>query len=422
MRLIDRLFPRRAKNRTGTEFRTVADYSPAFTTYGGGVYEQALTRRAVDAFATAVSKLKPVCTGTAQPQIQRAFKTAPNRYMTWPQFLYRAATICEVDTTLAVVPVFGSDLQTYTGLWPLKFDSAQVFTIGSEPWVRFYLPSGDVMAIELEKVAFVNKFQYESDFFGSDNVLDGLMMLMDYQEQAQKNAIQNGARIEWIGAVDGMIDPDDTDRMRSKFAEDNLTADNDSGLLIYDSRFRDLKQVEPRSYTISNEEMERIERNVFFYFGVNEKILTNSYDEATWDAFYEGKVEPFGLMLSESVSKMLFTQRERLNNGVSFSSNRLEYTSAATKRNMIRDMFDRGLINPNEAREILQMPPIEGGDKYYIRGEYIDASMVSEHTLNGAKGDSAVSIPSTDEDFDGGDKEYLQKDGDGDEKDQDGRA
>lgn len=384
MKLIDKLFPSRNRDRTGTEFRTVAEWSPTFAPWSGDVYGQALTRRAIESFATACSKLKPYSTGTAQPMIQRAFRTSPSKYQTWPAFLYRCATVFEVDTTLAVLPVFGADVQTYTGIYPVRFTSAEVFTVGDEPWVRFTLPSGDRMAIELSKVAFVSKYQYESDIFGTDNVLDSTMRLIDAQEQAQDFAIKNGAKIRWIGAVDGLMDPDDVDDMRSKFSEENLSDGNESGLLIYDSRFRDLKEVDPKSYTIDAEEMERIQNNVYDYFGTNELIIQNKYDEDVWDAYYEGKVEPFGLALGESLSHMLFTQRERANNWVSFSSNRLEYSSNASKRNMIRDMLDRGVISINEAREILQLPPVPDGDRFVIRGEYIDARLLSQHTIQQA--------------------------------------
>jgi hypothetical protein len=53
-----------------------------------------------------------------------------------------------------------------------------------------------------------------------------------------------------------------------------------------------------------------------------------------------------------------------------FSANRLEYASAASKRNMNRDMTDRAIMTINEGRELLQLAPIEGGDIFILRGEY----------------------------------------------------
>ena len=38
-----------------------------------------------------------------------------------------------------------------------------------------------------------------------------------------------------------------------------------------------------------------------------------------------------------------------------------------------KDLVDRGVISINEAREIWQLPPIDGGDVHILRGEYYDS-------------------------------------------------
>ena len=61
-----------------------------------------------------------------------------------------------------------------------------------------------------------------------------------------------------------------------------------------------------------------------------------------------------------------------------FSANRLEYAAASSKRNINKDMCDRGIMTLNEAREILQLPPIDGGDVFILRGEYKVGSSFEE--------------------------------------------
>jgi hypothetical protein len=68
---------------------------------------------------------------------------------------------------------------------------------------------------------------------------------------------------------------------------------------------------------------------------------------------------------------MLFTFREQgTGNEVIASSNRLQYLSNAEKLNVTRELLDRGIITQNQAMEIWNLPPIEGGDVRIIRGEY----------------------------------------------------
>lgn len=388
--LIDKILSRPKDRPTAGQFKTFTGYQAAFTPWSGDVYEQELTRAAIHASALAASKLKPEVSDvvrTSHSRIWSAFAGHPNRYMGWSQFLYRLKTIYEVDTTAYVVPQLAEDGVTVNGLWPLKCDYAEVVDYGGEPWVRFHLGSGDVIAIEMRSCAILTKYQYASDFFGGGNALDATMALIHAQNQAEEKAIKLGANIMYIGKLTGQVREDDMERKRDRFAESNLRS-NATGLMLYDQTFESVEQVNHKSYVIDPEEMGRIERHVYTYFGVNEDILQNKYDEDTWDAFYEGNVEPFAIQLADQLNQMLFTVRERrAGNQVSFSSNRLEYMSAASKRNMIRDMLDRGVFTINDARDILQMPRLTGeyeelGNRHVIRGEYVDAQLMNSPTAD----------------------------------------
>lgn len=378
MGLLEKILPKAKKDVRGTVFKTVSESSPVFVPFSGNVYEQELTRASIDRFATWCSKLKPEVQGTAKPAVRKAFETSPNPWETWPQFLYRLATILEIDTTAFVVPVLDDDMETVRGLSIMYCLNAETLEYKGVPWIRFNLASGDTPCLPLDEVCIVNRFQYRSDFFGEPNCLKPTMQLIDAQNQAQKAAIKNGAKIQFIGSLTGQVREEDMKAKRDRFVADNLRDENNGGLMLYDQTFADIKQVEPKSYVIDPDEMERVEKSVFNYFGTNEDILQNKFTEDTWGAYYEGRIEPFAVQLGEGLSHMLYTPRERANNKVSFSANRLEYASNASKRNMIRDMMDRGVFTLNEAREVLQLPPVEGGDVRVIRGEYMNADTMAE--------------------------------------------
>lgn len=356
-------------------FRTFTEYQPVFTTWQGSVYEQELTRSAIHAFANGCSKLKPECTGSAKPKLRRCYETQPNELMTWPKFLYRLATIYENDCTAFVVPELDRNGET-VGLWPLKCEGADIGEVAGRPWIVFHTAAGDDKAIELERVCVLTKYQYLSDVFGSPNALAETMRLLHAQGEAQRAAIGAGATIRFIGQLTGQVREEDMNDKRERFSRDNLSRDNTSGLLLYDNTFENVRQIEPFSYTISDKEMERIENNVFDYFGTNRDILQNRFNEDHWNSYYEGKIEPFAVQLGEGLTAMGYTRQEQARNRVTFSSNRLQFATSASKRNMIRDMTDRGIMSINEAREILQLPPIED-DTRVIRGEYADATLLS---------------------------------------------
>ena len=193
------------------------------------------------------------------------------------------------------------------------------------------------------------------------------------------NAVKNSANIRFMAKIANMLKPEDIRKERERFTEDNLSADNKSGMIIYDSKFSELKQVESKPYTPNALQMQQIQENVCTHFGTNMNILQNKFNEETWNAYYEGKIEPFALQLSLVMSNMTYSQREIAHgNMITFSANRLQYASNATKLQVSTQLFDRGLLNRNGVMDIWNMAHVENGDKYYIRKEYTEVEKLGE--------------------------------------------
>lgn len=410
MGLLEKIF-KKPKKIVGTGFQTFTENNPIFTAWSGRIYEQELTRAVIERFATACSKLKPEIVGEAKPGVNKFIKSYPNETMTWVAFLKRLAAMYEIDGTAVVVPVFANDGYTITGIYPLRFEVAEIIDLHGEPWIRFTFATSEQSAIELENVCIINKFQVDSDIFGEKNCLGDTMELMHAQAEAQTNAIKNGAKIRFIGSINGTLREDDIKKKRERFMDINFSSENNGGLLVYDNTFTDVKQVNPTSYVISDEEMQRIQNNVFNYFGMNEEVLQNKETEDVWGSWYEGKVEPFAVALGEGLTQMMFSRVQiRHGNRISFSANRLEYASNASKRNMVRDMVDRGIFTINEGREVLQLPPIPDGDVRVIRGEYMNATTLDALAQVQGGGRMPKNVYESDFDLEGDDDIYADSD------------
>ena len=383
-------------DENGLGYQTFTEYQPVFTSWSGSIIEQELTHAAIERFAEACSKLKPEIYGNAKPQITRAIRTQPNDMMTWSSFLNRVATCYETDGTAVVTPVFSKDYRII-GFFPLKFAWADVIDLDGTPWIKFYFDVGEPAALKLSEVCIISKLRYESDIFGVPNCLGQTMQLIHSQAEAQKNAIENGAKVRFIGQLNGQVREDDMEKKRKRFVADNLSASNEGGLLVYDATWANITPIKQDSYVISPEEMKRIQDNVFNYFGTNEKILQNSYTEDEWNAYYEGKVEPFAIALSEGLTSMCFSISEQYSadkghkNGISFSSNRLEYASIKSKVSVVCNLVDRGIMSLNQALEVFQLPPVDGGDIRVIRGEYVNTDRLQGEIVDGGEGDTTVS-------------------------------
>lgn len=376
MGLFEKLFPSKTKNKKAENvegyFKTLNTYTPSFTTYEGGIYEMELTRAAIHSFATAVSKLKPEFTGSAYKSLEKKLQYKPNQYMDTTKFLYRLATILSVNTTAFIIPLYQDDMVTIKGYYPLLPQNTEVIDVQGEAWLRYTFANGQKAAIEFKYVGVLTQFQFQNDFFGDGNSpLVSTLSLMDIQKQGMEEAIKQSANIRFMAKLGQTLRPEDIKKERDRFSADNLSADNLSGMMMFDAKYSEVKQIDSKPFIIDNEQMDHIKNNVFNYFGVNEDIIQNKFDEDTWNAFYEGKIEPFSLQLGLVMTNMTFTDNEVAHgNQIMWTANRMQYASNKTKLQVSTQLFDRGILSTNQVMDIWNMAHVENGDERYIRKEY----------------------------------------------------
>ena len=149
-------------------------------------------------------------------------------------------------------------------------------------YLRYLFANGEYGAIEFEKVGIMTDFEYSDDLFGEDNsTLKPTMQLIHTQNEGIINAVKNSASIRFMAKIANMLKPEDIKAERQRFTEDNLSADNKSGMILYDNKFTDVKQVESKPYTPNALQMQQIQDNVCTHFGTNMDILQNKFDEET---------------------------------------------------------------------------------------------------------------------------------------------
>jgi hypothetical protein len=374
MGLFDKIFKRPEPENIQGFFKMLSAYSPVFRSYEGGVYEMELTRAAIHAFATHCSKLKPEIAGPARPDLNRKMQYAPNPYMDTTKFLYRLATIFMVHNTAFIIPLYADDMETITGYIPVIPQTCEIVESRGEPYLRYTFGSGQRASIEFWRVGILTQMQYSSDFFGEDNqALSPTMNLLETQKTGITEGIKQSAHIRFLARFANVLKKEDIAAERARFIEENLGPANNSGVMMFDNKYSDVKQIDSRPFVVDAEQMNQIKNNVYNYFGTNEKILQNNYNEEEFNAFYEGKIEPWAIQLGLTMSNMTFSQKEiSFGNQFMFSSLRLQYASNTTKLAVSQQLFDRGILSRNEIREIWQLPSLPDGDKYMIRLEYAD--------------------------------------------------
>ena len=149
----------------------------------------------------------------------------------------------------------------------------------------------------------------------------------------------------------------------------------------------DAKQIEPKDYVPNASQTDRITDRIYSFFNTNKQIVQSDWDEDQWTAYYEAEIEPIAIQLGNELTTKLFSARERgCGNYITYESSNLQCASMRTKL-AFQAMVDRGAMLPNEWRAILNLAPIEGGDKPIRR---LDTQVVDmlESMLNKMNGEN----------------------------------
>ena len=374
-KLFDKL---KIKKKLGCYFAMLDGYSPTFTTYDGGVYEMELTRACIHTFASHCSKLQPKVTGADSRGIQALLDSKPNIFMTGAQFVYKAATLYESQNTCLILPILDR-FDRITGYYPAAAKDVELREESGEPYLVYCFGSGDRAAVELSRVGVVSKFLYSSDLIGEDNrALAPTLQLLATQNQGIEEGIKNSASFRFMATINNFAKEKDLARERKQWVENNLGADA-GGLALFPNNYTDVKQIQSDAKIVDPEQMQLIQDRVYTYFGANEDILRNSTVGDSWSAYYEGKIEPFALQLSQAMTTMTYSQNERTrSNAIVWSANRLQYMTNTDKLQVSSQLFDRGILSTNDVMDIWSLPHVEDGDKRYIRKEYTEISKLGQ--------------------------------------------
>lgn len=373
MGLFDAIFrPNREQQKAARAefFKTLTPYRPVFHTWQGSIYESELIRAAIYAKARHISKLKFSSVGSAKIGLQAKLKQGPNQWQTWPQFLARTSTILDIHNTAFIVPVKDKSLTT-TGYYTVLPEKCEIVEYKDDVWLRYKFHMDEVAAVRLNECAILTQHQYKQDFFGETNyALEPTVKMIDLNKQGIEEAIKNGATFRFWAKMSNFTMDEDLKKEASRFGNLAFSGDSD-GMLLFPNTYTDIHQYDNKPYTVDADQLKQIRDNVFDYFGVNEDVLQNKAYGDAWSAFYEGAVEPFAIALSDGLTKAMYTERERATgNEVFFTSNRLQYMSNADKLAVAAQLTDRGIFSINEAREVFNLEPVDGGDIRTIRGEY----------------------------------------------------
>jgi HK97 family phage portal protein len=363
-------------------------FTPTFTSFGSDAYYSDVVRATINAIATHGAKLKPKHIRRVNGQVQQmdsAIETflsvRPNPYMNAFDFLYKVITQLYLkNNAFILIQTEGFEV---VGFYPINANNVEMLEVRDELYCKFRFQNGKEMTVPYSQVIHLRRFFNENDIYGESNsALLPTLELLHTTSEGISNAVKSSAHLRGIlKFTTAMLKPEDMKKQVDDFVTQYMSINNNGGIAGIDSK-ADYQELKSNPILVNAEQMTAIEEKVFKYFNVNKKIVMSEATEEEFDAFYETVIEPISLQLSLEFTSKLFTDRERgFGNEIVFEANRLAFLSTKTKLDMIQQLIPLGLISINEAREILNLAPVEDGDKRLVSLNYVDASVQNEYQL-----------------------------------------
>ena len=391
MSLFDRIFKKQPRATSAAQL--VAEPMGSFSRFTGDAYSSDIYRGAIDALARHMSKLKGthvITNGdtrqTGDARINRLLQNRPNPYMTAASWLYKTAThYYTLNNAFSLI--MRDEQGNVTGIFPINYTNVEMLTdAGARLFCKFTFRTGQEAIFPYGDLIHLRRNFNSNELLGDDNsALFPALEAAATINEGITNAIKTAANIRGIVRYSEMMPEEMLKEVKEKFVNNYLTMDNNGGVIPLDSKF-DFTPVDSKPVLLSAAQTEAIKKSIYDYLGINESVVNSSFNEDTFSAFYESCIEPFAVELGQEMTAKVFTPREiAYGNEIIFESGRLQYTSNQTKVALIEKLMPMGLMSINEAREVLNLPSVDGGERRIFSLNYVNADKADEYQLQGDK-------------------------------------
>lgn len=381
-------------NMTQTQFQLLSGWNNQFTTLQEGTYNSKVARQAIDRIATHCAKLVPKhiknnITNNIKGEINFLLSNQPNPIQNTYDFIYRIISLLYTDCN-AFIYIAKDDEGLITGFYPVLATTYDLLQgVDGTIYLEFDFINGQKYIIPYLELIHLRLFQNRNDIFGTSNqVLKTDLETAHTSSEGIKNAIKTTGNLKGIIQYENsMIKDKDLVKTKNDFVKDFLNMDNESGIAALDAKAK-FEPISLKPITLDKDQMERVNNNIFDYFGVSEKIINNSFTEEEWSAFYEGVVEPRGIQMGYAFTNKIF-KKQSIKDGhkIVFTANRLQYASLKTKTDLLKVVAPWAMLKVDEGREILDLPPLGGeeGNRILQSLNNIDSTIANQYQIGGGE-------------------------------------
>lgn len=270
------------------------------------------------------------------------------------------------------------------GLWPMPADQVEMNVLLDGSVVYLYRLADSMAVLAEENVLHLKNLGNGTVGFAK---LDFMRVTTDELYKAQQSASKlfgTGGKPTGVLMVDSVLKPSQREAIRTTFSEMSTTSST-GRLFVLEAAMK------YQQLGISPEDQQLLESRKF---GVEEicrwfdvpPVLAHHSNVTTWgsgvdaiiDGWYKLSIRPLLVSIEQAVTKRVMTPQQRARMSVEFSFD-------ALLRGNIKDRFEvyakgvqNGITTRNEARQLENLPPMEGGDGLTAQTSLAPLSMLGQ--------------------------------------------
>jgi HK97 family phage portal protein len=385
-----------------------------FPQFGDNIYASDVVQQALKCIVDEMKKLNPTHIRMAEtdpvPVKSSSVKDVlnnPNPLMTTSEFIEKSVWLLLLNYNVFIVPIFrewidkdsaGKEIKRryYEALYPIK--PTQVDFV-EDPTGRlfchFWFQNGYETYLPYDDIIHIRYNYSVNEFMGGG--VDGqpnheaLLKTLDLNHKllaGVARAMNASYAVNGLVKYGTIIGEQETKAAIDEF--NRMLQNSESGFVPIDLK-ADVIPFQRSTQLVDEGTLKFIDTKILRNFGVPLCILSGDYTKEQYEAFYQKTLEPLIIQISQSMTKKLFTDRERaFGNRIELYPKELIFLSVSQTLEMIKELSPTGALFENEKRVALglrPLPELEG--KRYMSLNWVSADRAEEYQLGRNAGTNA---------------------------------
>lgn len=332
-------------------------------------------------------------------ELEYLLNTEPNSVLSGKNFIYilivnsilNGNAYAQIEREENGVPV-GLHYISNDRVQNIKKKSNSSFNTEINYEIRQLGDSGKTKSIPSQDILHIKPFT--TDGFIGRSPLIALKDDIETQSNSKKffsNFFKNGTQSGGIIKVAGDLNSDDKEAVREAWQQANSGSDNAHKIIVLDegTTYDPIKVDTEILKLINDSKHNTIQVAKVLGMPLHKmKIETHSVslEQANSD-YVINTLNSYISALESELNRKLFADKAlRQNNKIKFNTDVYKYSDAKTKVENIRAQVELGILSINEGREMMNLAPIDGGDRYIQSLNFMDSTLINEYQLKRVDG------------------------------------